>query len=214
MSLSTFVTKQRELVQLEKNAESSEIFEKISMLSPKKCEELGFSMLHMTIETLFSSMFGRTSMILHRLDKKELTTGFRVGDEVSLSGGIGDGKITTIDAIVTKMSHFNIEVSISRDSTSEDHSAAAMLLPPLRIDKRASDITYRKLSDSMVKLLKSESHPIVSMIFTDDERAVRKPDRIKMKSNSVSLNESQIEAIEYSLGNEPISILHGPPGTG
>ena len=228
----------RQCLELEKNAEVDEINDKLNHWSAQQCEEFGFSILNLDIEELSSSLFGRFSLTLRRIDKKPITNSFKTGDEVTLCFHA----VNTSSSGVTKGTKASSNTSTNHQSDDHNETAAMVHLPatiskltshrieiifddiestkngwvaPMRLNKRASEVTHNKLMQGLT-MLNQSSHPLKHLVFNNNRGEVKLPSKQKATLKPLKLldlNPSQVNAIQYSLGTPPLSIIHGPPGT-
>jgi hypothetical protein len=61
-TLTTWITTQKSLLQLEKEEEELQLAAKLTSLSAKECEEQGISLLHLEIVATATSLFGRSTV--------------------------------------------------------------------------------------------------------------------------------------------------------
>ena len=240
-SAAEWTSKQRSLVQLEREADNLLLREKMALMSAKACEAAGLSLLSLSIDSYTTGLFGRTNVSLVRSDGKPFPSrAFKVGDEVSIYSPklksnqekssveeADDDGIAT--GIVSKVqSSLLVVVCDDIDASKYDFS--------IRVDIRASEHTYNKLHEILEELDSSE-HPLASLLFTpipSDVAAAQRlfhcHDRINNSSGSSSsnhakpyalydsgLNASQQQAVlAITAGKTPslISLVQGPPGTG
>jgi hypothetical protein len=209
-----FVEKTRELLKCDYEEEVAEIRSRIQSESPEKCEILGLSILNLEISSISTSLFGRISVELRYPSKKLLPSTFRVGDEVCLLyTPLEPDSNGSVDGIVTKSSAEMIEVTVESIEGLESSTST------IRINKRASDVTYKKLCAALDSLSINNYHPLVQLLFREsrsEAEVLPIPERIAMRTDKYSistLNDSQIRAIESSLSRSSLlSLIHGPPG--
>ncbi|GFY80585.1 DNA-binding protein [Actinidia rufa] len=88
---------------------------------------------------------------------------------------------------------------------------------PLRIEKLANEVTYRRMKDTLIQLskgvLKGPAADLVPVLFGERPPTVSKKDVSFTPFNS-NLDHSQKDAISKALSSKNIFLLHGPPGTG
>lgn len=211
--MDSYISNHLDLLTLEHETELNELKYQLDNESAIKCEALGLSILNLEITSIFTSMFGRITFELKYSLKKSLPSSCRVGDEVEV---ISSNKIILI-GIVTKLLIYSIEITVDSIEDTDD------ILSPVRINKRVSEVTYKKLCSSLQNISQAftSCHPIVTYVFNtlfNNKNDVIYPpsDRIKrkiIKGSVQGLNESQISAIEHSMHpNSIISLIHGPPG--
>lgn len=220
MSLDSWVKHQIYLLELERSAEADQLSGKIQTLSAVKAQELGISILHLKVDSSRSTLMGRTSLILRRLDDKPFPShSFRVGDEALLHSSSGNLKRKNKDeadfvhGVVSKLTL--TEITLVTDEVEVDLSP-----PPLRLDQHASDATYKKMKLALMNLpslASTTSHPLIKLLFYEKEDVPINPIDSSapiFPLYNKSLNASQIEAIQLALTLPPLALVQGPPGTG
>ncbi|XP_022742960.1 DNA-binding protein SMUBP-2 isoform X3 [Durio zibethinus] len=88
---------------------------------------------------------------------------------------------------------------------------------PLRLEKVANEVTYRRMKDALIQLskgvLKGPAADLVPVLFGERSPTVSKKGITFTPFNS-NLDRSQKDAILKALSSKDIFLLHGPPGTG
>lgn len=221
-----YIEKIQQLLLVEHETEVVELQNQIRSQSPAQCEVLGLSILNLDIESISTALFGRIAVDLRSMNGKILPSSFKVGDEVQLLGSTKTSHILShsksadketssdgaqmINGIITKATGMSIVVTI------EMSEEVDQLTPPIRLNRRASDVTYKKLCSSLQHILTRRDHPLVQLLFNDTNSVLSLPERVPMrlqKGQTTTLNPSQIRAIESSLSpSSLVSLIHGPPG--
>eukprot|EP00897_Mesotaenium_endlicherianum_P009120 jgi/Mesen1/8236/ME000443S07386 len=88
---------------------------------------------------------------------------------------------------------------------------------PLRIEKLANDVTYKRLKDTLGQLRRGgprgAAADLVPVLFGERKPAfAKKP--VEFSPFNPGLDASQREAVSRALGATDVMLLHGPPGTG
>ncbi|KAF7146268.1 hypothetical protein RHSIM_Rhsim04G0100100 [Rhododendron simsii] len=109
-------------------------------------------------------------------------------------------------------------ITIAFDDIPEDG-----LNSPLRLEKLANEVTYRRMKDTLIQLskgvLKGPAADLVPVLFGERLPTMSKKDVSFSPFNS-NLDHSQFlfsfkkDAISKALSSKNIFLLHGPPGTG
>eukprot|EP01080_Neovahlkampfia_damariscottae_P004844 gene4844-8429_t len=200
MNVSKFVTEQKKLLLLEKEAEA----EKSS--NSKKVKII-------VVTEVSVGLSGRTEgKFLFRGGSQDLT--FRTGESIQLKTQEtkeekSSDPINGVVSIVTDK-----DITISLDGEFNDEWETKKLI----LSKIPNEVTYKRMFTTLDYLQQIESeysHPAKKMInvaFYD-----KKPERIEIKDlnfHNSNLNDSQKEAIQFSLETNDISLILGPPGTG
>ena len=237
-----FTSIQRQLVQLERDADNLQLREKMALMSAKACEAAGLSLLSLCIDSCTTGLFGRTTVTLVRSDGKPFPSrAFKVGDEVSIyspklksnqkkrsSAEEVEDDDEILTGIVSKVqSSLLVVICDEIDMSKYDYS--------IRVDIRASEHTYNKLHEILDELDSSE-HPLANLLFAPiplDVAAVQRSFlcRERMNNNSNSSNNNNKPCVLYDSGLNAsqqqavsaitaaktlslISLVQGPPGTG
>ncbi|XP_044468454.1 DNA-binding protein SMUBP-2 isoform X2 [Mangifera indica] len=103
-------------------------------------------------------------------------------------------------------------ITVAFDDVPEDG-----LNSPLRLEKVANEVTYRRMKDALIQLSKGvqkgPASDLVPVLFGDRSPAVSKKEVTFNPFNS-NLDHSQKDAISKALSSKNVFLLHGPPGTG
>ncbi|XP_073317925.1 uncharacterized protein [Primulina huaijiensis] len=88
---------------------------------------------------------------------------------------------------------------------------------PLRLEKVANEVTYRRMKDTLIQLSKGvqkgPAADLVPVLFGERPPTVSKKD-IEFTLLNSNLDSSQKDAISKALSSKDLFLLHGPPGTG
>ncbi|RVX09616.1 DNA-binding protein SMUBP-2 [Vitis vinifera] len=88
---------------------------------------------------------------------------------------------------------------------------------PLRLEKVANEVTYRRMKDALVQLSKGvhkgPAADLIPVLFGERPPTVSKKDVTFTPFNS-NLDRSQKDSISKALSSKNVFLLHGPPGTG
>jgi hypothetical protein len=203
----------RRLLKLEQDEERKQLLEKLNSLTPRQCEDAGLSLLALDVAETWTSLFGRTAMLVSRADKAPLPThSLRVGDEVSLYSPklqhTEHADTSRCSGVVSKVTQSGIELVTSPSDELD-------LIPPLRLDLSVSEATNRKLNAALAELRsphETPGWPMINIVFENAPFVFGRP--VKIAPINTGLNPSQIAAIENALGCPHFALIHGPPGTG
>ncbi|XP_010558761.1 PREDICTED: DNA-binding protein SMUBP-2 isoform X2 [Tarenaya hassleriana] len=91
------------------------------------------------------------------------------------------------------------------------------LSSPLRLEKVANEVTYRRMKDTLIQLSKGvqkgPASDLVPILFGERPPTMSKKD-VKFSLFNKNLDHSQKDAISKALSSKDVFLLHGPPGTG
>jgi superfamily I DNA and/or RNA helicase len=226
--LEAWAKNQSDLIDLERDAEQSMLSDKITSQSAKACQSEGLSLLNLEIDSTKTALFGRCCISLQRQDKGQILQSFKVGDEVSLynpkhkqdaeSSRVSLEKNNAIVmGLIGKITKFKVEIVV-------DEFDDNLFEAPLRLDLRSSQKTHTSMKHALNSLVEfGYDHPLVNLLFNpdlSDSSSLLQPSLRNIKELSSSdlwnpfLNASQCGAINCALSAPPITIVHGPPGTG
>ena len=117
--VSAWVRRTRELLALEHGEERVQLEDKLTGLSSKLCEAEGLSLLHLEVESVRSGLYGRSVVVLQRLDKQPLppSCSFKVGDEVrlyvpKLQAG-PEAESSQVEGVVSKVATSQLEMVLT-----------------------------------------------------------------------------------------------------
>ena len=212
-----WIRKQRELLELESQAESVLLSDKIQSLTGKQCESEGLSILNLDVSEVKNALFGRCCLVLEKIAKLPLHVGFKVGDEVSLvsmnsekssTSKKDENEVVEIFGLVKSCNQQFIEIVV-------DDYDDTMLEAPYRLNLRPSMKTHEKMMDALSNLA-HHPHPLFSLLNRKAEiqqnlESYLISDQIKVDSwvNS-NLNDSQRQAVECCLNANLVGVIHGP----
>uniref|UniRef100_A0A452E999 DNA-binding protein SMUBP-2 n=1 Tax=Capra hircus TaxID=9925 RepID=A0A452E999_CAPHI len=209
----SFVTKQLELLELERDAEVEERRSWQENVSLKELQNRGVCLLKLQVSSQRTGLYGRLLITLEPrrcvsaavLPSNSFTSGDIVGlyDE---SGQLATGILTRITQKAVTVA-FD-ESHDSQLSLDQEHS--------YRLLKLANDVTYKRLKKALISLKKYHSGPASSLIevlfgTSDPSPPSEMP---PLTFCNPALDASQQEAVLFALSQKELAIIHGPPGTG
>ncbi len=216
MSLDTeiaaFVEKNRQLIQLERQAEVEETAKLQATLSAPELERRGLCLLRLQVVEEHTGLGGRDLLELEPTKQDELpSTRIRPGDIVKVRSDLDGSEkpaAAALTAVVYRLTPRRLTLAL--DSYQQDLSHG-----PLRLDRVANDTTYKRLRDVLDQLLRYRGGPadrLRKVLFGAEEPRF---DRQKAIDDlDPVLDDSQREAVAFALAARDIALLHGPPGTG
>lgn len=193
-----WISKRQKLLALERDEERKQLQEKLQHLSPQACAECGISLLSIEVSESFTSLFGRTTFVIKRLDDAPFPAhSFRVGDEATLfSPKLRHTEFedsSTCHGVISKVSYSTIDLVC-------DSSEGADFVQPLRLDMSTSESNNRKLTDVLDQLSSRAETPafnIVQLVFED--APLVSPAMVHIAPLNTGLNASQVSTMSILL---------------
>ncbi|XP_036991202.2 LOW QUALITY PROTEIN: DNA-binding protein SMUBP-2 [Artibeus jamaicensis] len=212
-TVESFVTKQLDLLELEREAEVEERRAWQEGVSLKELQSRGVCLLKLQLSSQRTGLYGQLLVTL------EPRRGASAGPLPSSSLSSGDivglygegGQLAT--GVLTKITQKSVTVAFDQScdfQLSLDHQSSYRLL------KLANDVTYRRLKTALTALRKHRASPASSLIEVLFGNAAPSPaSDIQVPAfYNASLDASQREAVSFALSQRELAIIHGPPGTG
>ncbi|NXW79206.1 SMBP2 protein, partial [Hirundo rustica] len=185
-------------------------------VSLKELQRRGVCLLKLQVASQRTGLYGRLLVTFQPRkwdsDAELPSNSFGPGDIVGLyeSAGQGDPLCT---GVVTRVTPKAVTVALEEPRDGElavDHERSFRLL------KLANDVTYNRLKRALTALKQYRGGPASDLIdvlfFASAPRAF--PETKPLEFFNASLDESQREAVSFSLAQRELAIIHGPPGTG
>ena len=204
-----FLAHQRELLQLERQAEIAEGERLQTTRTDAELQARGICLLRLQVQDLEPGYGGRLHAVLRSSRGLDLPAHkFTPGDLVAVRSNRDATPITT--AVVVKCRSATITIALDDEE--------ADLPPLLRLDRIALDVTYRRLDAALRELARERTGDdarFLDVMF--GERApdsARGPSLDTIRWFDVSLDASQRDAVHFALQSQHVALVHGPPGTG
>ncbi|NXI88632.1 SMBP2 protein, partial [Rhipidura dahli] len=185
-------------------------------VSLKELQRRGVCLLKLQVTSQRTGLYGRLLMTFQPRkwdsDTELPSNSFGPGDIVGLyeSAGQGDPLCT---GVLTRVTPKAVTVALEEPRDGElavDHERSFRLL------KLANDVTYNRLKRALTALKQYRGGPASDLIdvlfFASAPRAF--PETKPLEFFNACLDESQREAVSFSLAQRELAIIHGPPGTG
>ncbi|NIT58058.1 MAG: IGHMBP2 family helicase [Aliifodinibius sp.] len=198
----------QQLVELEREEEMREHEESIRTLSGQQREAEGKAILHLRGRDEGNALEGKLVKFMRQYKGEPLPdTEIAVGDLVMISRRdplLSDNPTGT----VVQKTNYSITVAF-------DQPRSFIFGKGLRMDLYVNDITYQRMKDALKRAevatgRLAELRNILVGLAEPSEAEKAEVDEWFNKE----LNDSQKEAVAYSLGAEDVHLIHGPPGTG
>lgn len=212
LSLDQFVSTMAPLIDLEKEAEISASISTGALRNLETAQKRGSSILNLKCVDAQTGLMGKT-LLEFQSNKGDVLPAHKFGthDVVVLKPNKADiGSPALGQGVVYRLKDASITVAF--DDIPEEG-----LNSPLRLEKVANEVTYRRMKDALIQLSKGvqkgPAADLVPVLFGERPPAVAKKDVTFSPFNS-NLDHSQREAISKALASKNVFLLHGPPGTG
>ncbi|XP_053576418.1 DNA-binding protein SMUBP-2 [Bombina bombina] len=211
-----FVSDQLQLLSAEREAEIEETRAYQENVSLKELQRKGVCLLKLQVANQRTGLYGRLIVTFtpRKYDSDTVlpSNNFGSGDIVGLyestspSEPLGTGIVAGITQKV---------INVAFDETQNDFLNLGTETT-YRLLKLANDVTYKRNKKALLTLGQYHSGPassLIEILFGSSEPSGT-PLARPLEFYNPSLDESQKEAVEFSLCQRELSIIHGPPGTG
>ncbi|XP_009785579.1 uncharacterized protein [Nicotiana sylvestris] len=212
MTLDQFVSTMAPLLDLEKEAEISLSMSSAETRSLDSAQKKGSTILNLKCADIQTGLMGKTLMELQST-KGDILPPHKFGthDVVVLKPNKADlGSPALGQGVVYRLKDSSITVAF--DDVPEEG-----LNNPLRLEKLANEVTYRRMKDTLIQLskgvLKGPASDLVPVLFGERPPTMSKKD-VNFTPFNRNLDHSQKDAISKALSSKNVILLHGPPGTG
>ncbi|ESO83852.1 hypothetical protein LOTGIDRAFT_168897 [Lottia gigantea] len=215
MDLEKFVTKTIDLLEKERQTEIDETRFLTEKIPAKELQRKGVCLLKLRLNERRSGLYGRTVVTFepfwsgNELPSHNLTHGDIVGLNLSQGEGYSDNLAS---GIVSKVNQSSISVAFDEatDVFSLDDDVQ------YKLTKLANDVTYKRLKGALKNLNRytsGRSGNLINVLFHVSELSPpSQPFAIEYYNDK--LDNSQKEAVKFSLLQKELAVIHGPPGTG
>ncbi|KAM4618002.1 DNA-binding protein SMUBP-2 isoform 1-T2 [Discoglossus pictus] len=211
-----FVRNQLQLLSEEREAEIEETRAYQENVALKELQRKGVCLLKLQIASQRTSLYGRLLVTFtpRKYDSEAVlpSNNFGSGDIV----GIYDSNSTTepiATGIVAGITQKLVNVALDE---SQNDNLNLGTESTYRLLKLANDVTYKRIKKALTALGQYHSGPassLIDVLFFSSEPSSTSQSR-PLEFHNPSLDDSQKEAVAFSLSQREISIIHGPPGTG
>ncbi|OMO70260.1 hypothetical protein COLO4_28666 [Corchorus olitorius] len=212
ISLEQFISTITPLIDLEKDAEISASISSGASRNLDTAQKRGSTILNLKCVDAQTGLMGKT-LLEFQSNKGDVLPAHKFGthDVVVLKPNKADlGSPALGQGVVYRLKDSSITVAF--DDVPEDG-----LNSPLRLEKVANEVTYRRMKDAMIQLskgvVKGPAADLVPVLFGERVPTVAKKGVTFTPFNS-NLDHSQKDAILKALSSKNVFLLHGPPGTG
>eukprot|EP00980_Cylindrotheca_fusiformis_P000465 scaffold115_cov123-Cylindrotheca_fusiformis.AAC.5 len=230
-----FVAEQRELLELEFEADSNEA----DAATNKSDARASHIVPGLEASDISIGLYGRTVVRLSSLADNEVRLPahrFTVGDEVQIrkqnlknspSGVISAVADTFIDVALFPNNSYKQgnnsknQLNKKNDAGDDEEQVDILSQPPFSLVPMSSVQVHRKMVSTLDVLDKQGTgHPIAghivsAMFHPDFKDGQQSQTRTEIQPFNPNLDQSQLEAISFALRHDQkIALIHGPPGTG
>lgn len=212
VTLQQFVSTMAPLIDLEKEAEISASITSGSSRTVETAQKRGSTILNLKCVDVQTGLLGK-SLLEFQSTKGDVLPPHKFGthDVVVLKPNKADtGSPSLGQGVVYRLKDSSITVAF--DDIPEDG-----LNSPLRLEKLANEVTYRRMKDTLIELskgiVKGPAADLVPVLFGENPPTTAKKDAVFSPFNK-NLDHSQKDAIVKALSSKNVFLLHGPPGTG
>ncbi|KAF8681959.1 hypothetical protein HU200_045412 [Digitaria exilis] len=180
-----------------------------------KCTDaqVGVSVLYFVAAWLVQTGLMGKTLLEFQPNKGDVLPSHKFGthDVVALKPNKADaGSASLGQGVVYRLKDSSITVAF--DDIPEDG-----LNSPLRLEKLANEVTYRRMKDALIQLSKAvQTGPCANLVpvLFGEKTPMCSKDAMKFSPFNKNLDDSQKNAISKALGSRDVFLLHGPPGTG
>nr|XP_035929299.1 DNA-binding protein SMUBP-2 isoform X3 [Halichoerus grypus] len=212
-AVESFVTKQLDLLELERDAEVEERRSWQENISPKELQSRGVCLLKLQVSSQRTGLYGR---LLVTFEPRRCASAAVLPSNSFTSGdivGLYDEGSQLATGILTRITQRSVTVAFDE---SHDFQLSLDREQAYRLLKLANDVTYKRLKKALITLKKYHSGPAFSLIEVLFGGSAPSPaSEIQPPPFcNTSLDASQKEAVSFALSQKELAIIHGPPGTG
>ncbi|XP_045414205.1 DNA-binding protein SMUBP-2 isoform X1 [Lemur catta] len=215
-AVESFVTKQLDLLELERDAEVEERRSWQENISLKELQSRGVCLLKLQVSSQCTGLYGR---LLVTFEPRKCgsaavlpSNSFTSGDIVGLYDAASEGS-QLATGILTRITQKSATVAFDE---SHDFQLSLDREHAYRLLKLANDVTYKRLKKALIALKKYHSGPASLLIEVLFGTSAPSPasEINPVTFYNASLDTSQKEAVSFALSQKELAIIHGPPGTG
>ncbi|XP_021893311.1 DNA-binding protein SMUBP-2 [Carica papaya] len=212
ISLQQFVSTMAPLIDLEKEAEISASISSGASRSLDTAQKKGTTILNLKCVDAQTGLMGK-ALLEFQSTKGDVLPAHKFGthDVVVLKPNKADpGSPALGQGVVYRLKDSSITVAF-------DEIPEEGLNNPLRLEKVANEVTYKRMKDTLIQLSKGvqkgPAADLVPVLFGETLPSVSKKN-VTFTPFNANLDHSQKDAISKALSSKNVFLLHGPPGTG
>nr|CAD1841604.1 unnamed protein product [Ananas comosus var. bracteatus] len=211
-SVHQFVNLMTPLIDLEKEAEISASIGLSASKNLEIAQMRGFVIPNLKCTDAETGLMGKT-LLEFQPNKGDVLPAHKFGphDVVVLKQNKADSGCAPLgQGVVYRLKDSSITVAF--DDIPEDG-----LNSPLRLEKVANEVTYRRMKDALNQLSltvqKGPAADLIPVLF-GEKQPIRSKSVMQFAPFNKNLDNSQKDAISKALSSRNVFLLHGPPGTG
>lgn len=223
-----FVARMHRLITLEHEAEKAEAEDMLAKTDATVAQRKGVVLLNVKVEDVESGLLGKTLLTLARRAKCSAQENVLPAhtlsqhDIVRIRPNKSDGSRAgfVVEGVVYRIRDTSITVAV--DVLPDDDS---FLCIPLKVEKLANYVTYRRLSSTLDTISKvGHACRIKEVVFEgkkpEYDTHQQGGEQQGLQSSSgwtpihTHLDQSQKDAVSKALCSRDVVLIHGPPGTG
>lgn len=219
-----FVARMHRLIALEHEAERAEAEDMLAKTDATVAQRKGVVLLNVRVEDVESGLLGKTLLTLARSGEGSVLPAHTLSqhDIVRIKPNKSDGNHEgfVVEGVVYRIRDSSITVAV--DLLPDDDS---FLCIPLKVEKLANYVTYRRLSSTLDTIVKvGHECRIKEVVFQGkepvyDTDACQQVEEAQHASSgwtpiNAGLDQSQKDAVMKALCSRDVVLIHGPPGTG
>lgn len=216
-SLDGFVEKHSALLELERQEEVEQNAKLQEKYSLKELQSKGLCITKLVLDCAHTGLYGRSVCKFRSCHHGAPLPchSFSNGDIVGVVVASDATREVICSGVVSSVTSANITLAFDegRDTLDADDGRIFNLL------KLANDVTYRRLKRTLEKLRKTRETRycnLIEILFgtVSSTEAPITTSQKPIEFFNKDLDESQQEAVAFSLKQKELAIIHGPPGTG
>lgn len=217
----------RNAIDFEQNSDTLLTTSYLEAYSPKKLASFGLAVINLLMTNMRTGLGGKTLIELSldpafsQSDDEIQSGSIRVGDIVKLDRMGENEQSTALEGVVVRVGGKMIGVTVEEDSNDDTllnlYNNTGNDNIRMWIVKLTNSVTYKRMLQAMTRLQnlqESDKSEVLRILLGESRFIPRGRETKKMQFFDANLNDSQRAAIGFAVNESPITIIHGPPGTG
>lgn len=222
----------RNAVELEQKCDAEQTAAYLRTLSPKKLAAFGLAVVNLTVANVKSGWAGGSLIELQPdpatssgTDELPLSS-MRVGDVVQLDlmASLDESQDSAVEGVITKVTNKTINIlvkdggeGINDERLATYYNNTGRDSTRVWIVKVSHTATYKRIYQALRKLehlSDGNKSEMLRLLLGESRFSPKSSPKTEIKFFDETLNESQRNAISFAIHSSPVTIIHGPPGTG